>query len=230
VSVGELTIPLTAAQRATWPAASEAFPEPLLNITAAYELDGELDLARFARALRGLLASHDQLRLRVHRNEGEVSGCRWPVPAVPPLAVVSVERLPADVAEALSRRYRIREAAQAVDPSLDVPLRALLLRRSDRSHALIVPVSHLVADGTSMGILIDDLALLYDASRDRAEATLVPAPPAFERFAERAPSERDVERRRGASNGGASRLCARARARRAMWMKRRLRRRLPATR
>ena len=42
------------------------------------------------------------------------------------------------------------------------------MRCSDREHVLLVTMHHIVADGWSMGVLIDELSALYKAFRGRA--------------------------------------------------------------
>jgi len=60
------------------------------------------------------------------------------------------------------------------DLSIDNMLRADLLTISDHEHILVVTMHHIASDGWSIGILVKEVAELYNAYKEQREAILAP--------------------------------------------------------
>ncbi|HET6231554.1 MAG TPA: amino acid adenylation domain-containing protein [Longimicrobiaceae bacterium] len=126
-------------------------------------LRGPLDSGALMRALDEIVRRHDALRTSIRTVDGK------PVQVVEPacsleLAVESLEDL-AD-AEARTAEEERRSHAFVMQPFdlAKAPLmRALLLRLAPDEHVLVLAVHHIVADGWSIGILIQELNQLYAA-------------------------------------------------------------------
>jgi non-ribosomal peptide synthase protein (TIGR01720 family) len=136
-----------------------ATPLDRWSVSLLLEADGEVDAARFERALRAVVAYHPALRLRVSRAEpGGWSAAI--VPERPPafrtldLNDVPPERLEAALAE-------VAEEEHAGLNLVDGPvLRAVLLQRPGASRVLFV-VHHMAFDQYSWWILVEDLEAAY---------------------------------------------------------------------
>jgi amino acid adenylation domain-containing protein/non-ribosomal peptide synthase protein (TIGR01720 family) len=121
------------------------------------ELPTEPDVATLHLALDALIAHHDALRLRFHHDSGG-----WHQEHAPhePVDVLTVHELPDPDDPAV---LALADAAHAgFDLSTGPLLRALLFRFADGSHPrLLLVAHHLVMDGVSWRILVDDLDTAY---------------------------------------------------------------------
>ncbi|WP_285760575.1 non-ribosomal peptide synthetase, partial [Nocardiopsis ansamitocini] len=132
------------------------------TMSVLLDLDTGTDITALARALDALAAQHDMLRLRVPRDaEGA------PSPLVVP---VGQAELPLEVADLAAtdgdRTPAVRAVVERVQASLDLAtgplIRAVLFTGNDNEPTqLLLVAHHLIVDGVSWRILLDDLATAY---------------------------------------------------------------------
>ncbi|WP_164021762.1 non-ribosomal peptide synthetase, partial [Pyxidicoccus trucidator] len=130
------------------------------NMPTALRLDGVLDVAALERAFTELVRRHEVLRTTF----GEVDGT--PIQLIAPpaafrLAVVDLSSR--EDREAEARRLAEADALSPFNLSTGPLLRASLLRLAEARHALLLNMHHVVSDGWSMGVLVRELAALYEA-------------------------------------------------------------------
>ncbi len=65
--------------------------------------------------------------------------------------------------ERAARRLARRRRSAPFDLSSGPLLRAKLLRLDEEEHVLLLTMHHIVSDGWSMGVLVRELAALYEA-------------------------------------------------------------------
>lgn len=159
--------PLTDPQREIWlaaqasDAASCAFNEGL-----TLHLDGALDRDALVAALADVVARHAALRV-VFDRDGETMRLD------PHARVALVEReVAAADAEAELERETRRQARTPFDLHAGPPLRATLLRFGGERHALVLCAHHVVCDGWSLNVILEDLAACYAARRAGAAPAL----------------------------------------------------------
>ena len=158
----ESVVPLSFAQERLW------FLEQLedlgdtYHITAGLRLSGDLQVAVLERSVRELWLRHESLRTHFQTRDGQGtqiidSGERWQLEheRLPPLTEVERET---QAREAL-RRY----CARPFDLQQGPLFRALLLQVAEQEHVLQIVMHHIVSDGWSLGILIQELGVLYRA-------------------------------------------------------------------
>jgi amino acid adenylation domain-containing protein len=127
------------------------------NMPAGFDLEGELDEAAFTAAFDAVIGRHEALRT-TFRNTG--SDLRQIVHD----SGASLERRRLDALGDPEREVSelaTRDAASPFDLERGPLLRASLLRTGKRRHAFLFNVHHIVCDGWSQGILIEDLSLAY---------------------------------------------------------------------
>ncbi|AGM07124.1 non-ribosomal peptide synthetase [Amycolatopsis keratiniphila] len=122
-------------------------------ITLAYTVDGPLDENELRRALTALSGRHPALRTRYRIGAGE------PVRLVDPPrpAELRVLDLPRTELEA----FLVSEAASPIDVETGPPVRFSLLRNGSAPSAFVVAVHHIVFDGWSAQVFLNDLAEAY---------------------------------------------------------------------
>ncbi|MCA1672774.1 MAG: condensation domain-containing protein, partial [Actinobacteria bacterium] len=99
-----------------------------------------------------------------------------------PLPVVHLSRASSPGRDELDRVLS-EEYARPFDLRNGPLIRALLVHLSDREHVLLLTAHHIVTDGWSMGVLTEELGMLYDAAVRGENAALPPPPLQYGDFA-----------------------------------------------
>src|SRR5262249_22034610 len=175
-------LPLSFAQQRLWFLDQLEGASATYNIPAAVHLRGPLQVPAFAASLRALVQRHEALRTTFPAGQGVPVQVIAPRQAVP-LAVVDLQSVPAAAQAAEVQRLGTAEAQGPFALARDALLRATLLRLGADDHVLLVTIHHIVADGWSMGILIDELAALYRACIAGQPSPLPPLPVQYADFA-----------------------------------------------
>ena len=189
---GARAVRLSGAQRRLW-FLHQLAPESLEYVEAfAFRLRGEVDPRALERALLVVVARHEALRTRFDLVDGE------PVQLIddPPPELLRYVDLRG--AEPEQREPRAREL---VDSELHRPfdltraplLRAILVRLGDEESVLGMALHHITFDAWSIGVLGDDLEVLYDAFAAGAEPVLPPVSRQYADFAVREPRGAELE-------------------------------------
>ncbi|UVL87843.1 non-ribosomal peptide synthetase [Pseudomonas sichuanensis] len=128
------------------------------NIPAGLHLRGELDQAALQASFQALVARHESLRTVFDEVDGQAVQRILPSLAFN-LQHCDLEGL--EPAEVAARRED--EAQRPFDLRQGPLLRVTLARLDDEEHQLWVTLHHIVADGWSLNILLDEFARLYAA-------------------------------------------------------------------
>ena len=173
------TAPLSASQQRLWILDQMEPGNPVYNIPWAARLAGQPDTGALQAAIDSLLARHESLRTCfVVEGEG---------PAQKICAELDVKlqqhSLPdAGRDEILSELTRLSQHPFALDRG--PLLRVNLLKLKPDEHILHIVVHHIVSDAWSTGVLLRDLASLYNAALAEKEAALPELPVQFPDYAE----------------------------------------------
>ena len=134
-----------------------------------------------AEALAALVRHHDALRLRYEQSDGIWRQAYAEPVTDSPEALLWVRQV-ADRAE-------LEALAEAAQRSLNLTegplLRAVLFRYPDGGQRLLLAIHHLVVDGVSWRILLEDLKAAYEALCQGRPAGLPPKTGSFQDWAER---------------------------------------------
>ncbi len=124
-------------------------------------------------ALTALVRHHDALRLRFQLTDSDWAATHGPAEEEAALQVLDLQGLAAD-----QRAARLQVEAERTQASLDLGegplLRALYCAYGTEPGRLLLVIHHLVVDGVSWRILLEDLALAY-AQLAAGEAVVLPA-------------------------------------------------------
>ena len=155
-------LPLSFAQQRLWFLDQLEPQSATYNIPRALRLRGKLDRPALQRSLSEIVRRHEVLRTSYpSRNGRPVQAIAGPQSIkMPVIDLVSVNR---DAREDLALELARREAMRSFDLARGPVLRASLLYLGDTDHVLLFNVHHIASDGWSTGVLIHELAALYNA-------------------------------------------------------------------
>jgi amino acid adenylation domain-containing protein/non-ribosomal peptide synthase protein (TIGR01720 family) len=132
-------------------------------VPTAVRLVGELDLEALRRAVTGLVARHESLRTTFEELDGvAVQRVHPPAGVELPVLDLTGDR------EALDDV--LRAEVLPFDLRTGPPVRIRLVRLAADEYVLSLTMHHIVTDGWSTGVLLEDLAALYAAARHGAAA------------------------------------------------------------
>lgn len=158
-------IPLSFAQQRLWFLHQMQPDAAVYNLPMAIRVDGFLDVAAFEQSLNEIVRRHEILRTRFVLVEGR------PVQQIEETAAITIEQInlqapsgsTRDIQSAI-RQAAIHSATRPFDLSQDQLLRVTLLRLSETESVVLFTLHHIVADGWSQEILIQELAAFYRAA------------------------------------------------------------------
>ena len=164
-------LPLSYAQQRLWFAEQLSEGRALYNVPVAVRLSGELDVAALAKTLREVVRRHEVLRTSFPEQQGK------------PLQVIAAEvgfelpltdlsELAVEEREAEAQRLAQAEAERPFDLAHGPLLRGRLLKLGEAEHFALFTMHHIVSDGWSMGVLIKEVSVLYEAYSRGAESPL----------------------------------------------------------
>jgi len=168
-------VPLVAGQQEMWllvhanPAASLAYHE-----IVAMSLQGPLEVEKLRDAVNQVVARHEALRVM------QIDGEHQQIVSTLSLDIPLHDFSNLDLAE-VTRQAKINQWLSA---ELQRPfnleqgplLRVYLLKQTPHSHALVIIIHHLIADGWSLGLLLHEIVAFYSDSRS------LPAPVPYRQF------------------------------------------------
>jgi amino acid adenylation domain-containing protein len=153
-------LPLSFAQQRLWFIDQLAPNSSFYNIPHAVRLQGRLAAAALEQSLDEIVRRHEVLRTAFLSEGGQ------PVQAIAPhrrraLPLIDLRRSPDP--ERAARRLAAEDAQRPFDLSEGGPLRATLLRLAEEEHVVLLTMHHIASDGWSMGVLLKEVAALYEA-------------------------------------------------------------------
>jgi len=157
---------LSFAQQRMWFVQAMEGASTTYNMPVSLALTGALEVDAFRAALQALVERHEVLRSRFVPEDGEVRLAIAPTLHVP---------LPLDEVDASNVAAHERAHADHVFDLAEGPLLiARLLRLGAGRHVLLLNVHHIVCDGWSLRILVDEWLALYHALREGRPSPLPP--------------------------------------------------------
>jgi amino acid adenylation domain-containing protein len=179
---GRRTAPLSFAQQRLWFLGQYAPEEILYNIPAALRLKGTLNIAALERSLNEILRRHEALRttfaIRAERPVQFINE-----PSLWKLPVIDLREASLEEREREATRLAIEEAEKPFDLARGPLLRVKLVRLSADDQLLLVTMHHIISDGWSIKVFIQEIGALYEAYCEGLESPLSELPIQYADFA-----------------------------------------------
>ncbi|MFN8439525.1 MAG: amino acid adenylation domain-containing protein [Caldilineaceae bacterium] len=153
-------IPLSFAQQRLWFLAQLEGPSATYNLPSAFRLQGELSLPALQRALDQVVARHESLRTTFIVSDAT------PEQIISPARAVLIEdcdfsALAADEQTAAVQRLIDEDAQTHFDLTLGPLLRVRLAKLDTKEHVLSLTLHHIISDGWSAGIFMQEFCTCY---------------------------------------------------------------------
>ncbi|MEG4504364.1 amino acid adenylation domain-containing protein [Microcoleus sp. F6_B4] len=158
----EGNLPLSFAQQRLWFLDQLVPNNPFYNVPAALHLTGSLNFSALQQTFNEIVRRHEALRTTLAVVSGQ------PVQRIAaafhlPINVVDLRSLPKESRQTEANRLTAQEAQRSFNLSNDLLLRVTLLQLDDAEYLLMLNMHHIVSDGWSIGVLIQELGALYTA-------------------------------------------------------------------
>ena len=155
-------LPLSFSQARLWFLDQLQPGNPFYNLAAIVRLDGLLNVAVLEQTFNEIIRRHEILRTAFPTVEGQPIQLIAPVQFLT-IPITDLRKLPASEQEQEIERLATGEAQQPFDLTQAPLLRVHLLQLSETKHAMLLTMHHIVSDGWSKGVLIREVATLYEA-------------------------------------------------------------------
>ncbi|RST46785.1 condensation domain-containing protein, partial [Variovorax sp. MHTC-1] len=133
------------------------------HIAVALRLQGELDESALRGSFEALVARHEALRTVFRANAEGVAEQVLQERVALDIPLIDLSVADVDEREALAREEALRASETPFDLSSGPLLRAALIRMSVHEHILVVVMHHIVSDGWSMQLVVDEFVAQYRA-------------------------------------------------------------------
>ena len=133
------------------------------TIPGALRLRGELDEVALSSSFAQLVERHEALRTRFYEQDGQAMQ-RVEEAGGFDLHIIDISDVPAAEREARAQQIREQEARTPFDLEHGPLFRVMLVKLATHEHQLLLTLHHIIADGWSLNLLVDEFSRLYAAA------------------------------------------------------------------
>ena len=184
----ESALPLSFAQQRLW-FLNQLIPDDIsYNVHVTVSLDGMLDLAALERSLNAIVLRHESLRTTFIDYEGQT---RQVIAAPHYMSLACIDLKGSELAKdkhTLVAQLAKEEAQHPFDLVQGPLFRSCVLELGREEHILLLTMHHIVSDGWSMNVLVNELMTFYNAFHLEMSD---PLPPLTIQYADYAVWQRD---------------------------------------
>ena len=153
-------LPLSFAQQRLWFLDQLEPGSTRYNIRGAVRVKGVLNISAFEKSVDAIIRRHESFRTTFHSERGRAVQTILPAANLR-LPLIDLQPLPSSEQESEVVRISAEEANSSFDLSRGPLFRVMLLRLGERDHIVLLTMHHIISDGWSMGIVIQDLENFY---------------------------------------------------------------------
>jgi len=173
------SIPLSYSQQSLWLVDRLGGNNSAFNMVMSYLISGELSSHALLEAFTALMERHEALRTTIV----EVDGTPTQVVSLEPAPITVIDLTREEAVEAELKRLTRAETQHVFDLSKGPLFRVFLCRLAPRESCLLINLHHILADESSMKIMLRELAALYRAAILGTESPLPPLPVQYPDYA-----------------------------------------------
>ncbi|MBD2103129.1 non-ribosomal peptide synthetase [Leptolyngbya sp. FACHB-261] len=174
--------PASFAQQRLWFLNQVAPGNPFYNMPAALRLSGSLNVAALHQVFNEIVRRHEVLRTSFTLVNEQLMQVVAPEVNLP-LPVIDLQSLNSNEQEVQCQELAAAEAQSSFDLTQGPLLRLKLLRLGETEHLLLLTLHHIVSDEWSIGVLVQELEILYTAFANQQASPLPELPLQYADFA-----------------------------------------------
>jgi amino acid adenylation domain-containing protein len=156
------SLPLSFHQQRLWVLHQLEPDNPIYNVPIAIRLTGSLNVKALEKSLNQIRQRHEVLQTRFMAMGGQPVQEKFSDLALN-VSVIDLRGLPENERQQVLEDAKKEEAQRPFDLSQEPLLRVKLLQLSETEHLMLFTMHHIVSDGWSRGVIIQELAALYEA-------------------------------------------------------------------
>lgn len=161
--VGQVNVfPLSFAQQRLWFLHWLEPSNPAYNLSIPLRLSGALAVRALERSLNEIVRRHETLRTSFREADGQPIQFIVPHEALS-LPIIDLRNLPSEARNAESERLAKEDARCPFDLAVPPLFRPRLYRLDDDEHLLLITMHHIISDGWSIGVFVQELMVAYKA-------------------------------------------------------------------
>jgi amino acid adenylation domain-containing protein len=153
---------LSLTQQGLWILDQLMVDSPLYNIFTALRFTGSLNIPVLQRSLDAIVLRHETLRTTFQVIEGQPMQVIADSASIP-LSIVDLRRRPQAVQEAEVRQLASEEVQRPFTLTQEPLLRAMVIHIGADTSLLLLTMHHIISDGWSLGVFVQELTTLYEA-------------------------------------------------------------------
>lgn len=156
------TFPLSFSQQRLWFLDQLEPGSPVYNIPSAVRLTGELNITALEHCIHEIVKRHEILRTTFTSVNGQAAQIIAPQLSLH-IPQIDLSEIPESEQENHVEQLAGEEARKPFDLSRGPLMRVTLLCLREDDYVVLFSMHHIISDGWSMGVLIREIAVLYDA-------------------------------------------------------------------
>ncbi|WP_407884233.1 non-ribosomal peptide synthetase [Scytonema sp. NUACC26] len=175
-------LPLSFAQQRLWFLQQFEPESGFYNLHVQVRCEGQPDIAALEYSINHIISRHEILRTNFIQVDGQ------PMQVIADsvkitLAVVDLQHIEPKERESACRQSILEKATQPFNLATDPLVRASLFKLTETEHVLMLMMHHMVSDWWSIGILVSELAAIYQAVYNGVPIALPKLPIQYADFA-----------------------------------------------
>jgi amino acid adenylation domain-containing protein/non-ribosomal peptide synthase protein (TIGR01720 family) len=164
-------LPLSSAQQRLWFLQQLEPDNPFYNIPSALHLRGSVNVSILESCFNQIIQRHEILRTKFSSIDGK------PIQIITPelkltFPIIDLSNLPAKEKEIEAQRLNDLEAQTPFNLTMPPLLRSSLLRLNEAEYILLLTMHHIISDGWSTDILVNEIITLYQNAKGDREVYL----------------------------------------------------------
>ncbi|MDM9580254.1 non-ribosomal peptide synthetase [Nostoc sp. GT001] len=162
----DANLPLASVQEPLWFLDQLVPNNPFYNVPEAFHLSGLVNVGALEQSFQKIINRHEILRTTFKAVDGQ------PIQVIHPSPIFKLPVIDSPTDQSQIWELIIQEARRSFDLSKDLMLRAALFKLSETEHFLLINLHHIVCDGWSINLLLQELATLYTAFASKQTSPL----------------------------------------------------------
>lgn len=154
--------PLSFAQRQMWVIDRMTPGNPAYNVPVGYRIKGALDVTALEDSVNEIIKRHEVLRTTFAVKDGDPLQLIHPALTIN-ITVTELDHLSGEEREDKLQALASEESVRSFDLSRLPLIRVSLFKLGEAENVVIINLHHIVADGLSIGLMLDELDTFYRA-------------------------------------------------------------------